>query len=610
MQAIDKDKSQPLLTVKGLSVAFGQAEVVHDLDFTLYPGKTLAIVGESGSGKSMTSHALMGLIPSMGGRIAAGQMIWHDGRDLAQMPERELRAMRGPELAMIFQEPMTALNPVFKVGDQITETILEHRGGSRAAARAEAQALLEKVRLPDAAQMLDRYPHQLSGGMRQRVVIAMALSCRPKVLIADEPTTALDVTVQAQIMELIRDLQRETGVAVVFITHDMGVVAELADDVMVMFRGRKVEEGPVRQLFAAPVQDYTKMLLAAVPHLGSLSDSDLPLRQPVMSLQNGEVITTGTLAVQDTVPPNAQPLLHIDRACARFDVRHNFFGRPTHRIHAAEYVSLELRPGETLAIVGESGSGKSTLGRLAQGLIRPSEGAVYYRGKSYADMRPQERHQLRQKVHSVYQDPMASLNPRMTVGASIAEPMEIHGLARDAATRKARVGQLLERVGLKAEDATRFPHQFSGGQRQRICIARALAAEAEIMVADEAVSALDASIRSQMVRLLMDLQAETGLSCLFISHDMAVVEQMAHRVAVVYLGQIVEIGPRRAVIGAPRHPYTQKLIASVPVPDPAQSRRRNLPTGDVPSPMRAYNNPPERLALRRVGPDHFVADAS
>jgi len=600
---------QPLLEVEGLSVAFGDgAVVVRDLGFRLDPGRTLAVVGESGSGKSVTSLALMGLLGPEGGRVTTGTMRFAAAEgpvDLARLDEPALRRLRGAEIAMIFQEPMTALNPVFTVGDQIVETILQHRAIGRRAARAEAVELLAKVRLPDPAQMFSRYPHQLSGGQRQRVVIAMALCCRPRLLIADEPTTALDVTVQAQILDLIRDLQAETGVGVIFITHDMGVVAEMADEVLVMHRGARVESGPVDRVFAVPSVAYTRMLLDAVPRPGGLADQDLPLRLPVTMLGEAGVVRIGARAVQDTVVAG-RPILELDHVSARFDVGFDLFGRATHRVHAAESVSLALNRGETLALVGESGSGKSTLGRIAQGLVRPVEGRVHVDGRVVAEMSAAERLVVSRRVHTVYQDPMASLNPRRSVGDSIAEPMIIHGLLPDPGARASRVGALLAAVGLQPGDAARFPHQFSGGQRQRICIARALAAEAEVIIADEAVSALDASVRAQVVRLLMDLQAERGLACLFISHDFGVVEQMAHRIAVVYMGQIVEIGPRRAVIGNPQHSYTRRLLDAVPRPEPGR-RRPPLTLGEVPSPVRRTGEEVARVALLRVGPDHWAA---
>ena len=605
----------PLLSVRGLTVSFGRKDrkttAVKGLDFDLAPGTTMAIVGESGSGKSVTALAAMGLTPFSGGTIESGSMMFtlRDGStvDLTKVSEREMRRIRGEEIAIIFQEPMTSLNPVLTIGDQIAETIAAHRSVTSAEAREEARRLLEKVRLPDAETMLDRFPHQLSGGMRQRVMIAMALSCRPRLLIADEPTTALDVTVQAQILNIIRELQQETGMAVIFITHDMGVVAEIADTVLLLWRGDKVEEGPVGRIFAAPDKAYTKMLLAAVPRLGSLADEPLPLRTPITVMENGEPKTIGGTHVQDTASYK-DPILRLDRLSARFGVRHDILGRVTHNIHAAEAVSLDLYPGETLALVGESGSGKSTVGRMIQQLVRPSSGNILFEGRAYSGMSPKELQQLSRQIHSIFQDPMASLNPRRTVGASIAEPIEIHGIIRDRSSINRRVGDLLQKVGLRRDQADLFPHQFSGGQRQRICIARALASEPRIIIADESVSALDVSIQAQIIQLLMELQAETGLSYVFISHDMAVVEKMSHRVAVMYLGQIVEYGPRQSVINNPQHPYTKRLLSAVPVAETGRSINRNLMSGEIPSPMRLVGDEPTILTLREVSPKHFVAE--
>jgi glutathione transport system ATP-binding protein len=594
---------QTLLDVKGLSVAFshdsGSLEVVHALDLTLAAGETLALVGESGSGKSVTALAITRLLDFAGGRITAGGIAFtgRDGRvrDLARTSQEVMRTLRGPEFAMIFQEPMSSLNPVLRIGEQIAEAVMLHQGMGRAEAREEVRRLLERVRIPEAARQLDRYPFQLSGGMRQRVMIAMALSCRPRLLIADEPTTALDVTVQAQVLRLIRALQQESGMALIFITHDMAVVAEIADRVVVMREGRKVEEGPVERIFSAPEHPYTRMLLDAVPVLGSLSDTPLP----------APFVQRGAEAVpQDTVKPGP-PVLELQGLTTRFEVRRNFrlFGR----IHAVEHVSLVIRPGETLALVGESGCGKSTTGRSIIRLEQPEAGDIRLEGADVTRLdRAAEKH-LRRRVQFVFQDPFASLNPQLTVGFSIAEPIVTHRLARGAAAQ-ARVHALLTQVGLPGEFARRYPHELSGGQRQRVCIARALASEPILIIADEAVAALDVSIRAQVVNLLMDLQRRLGVAYLFISHDMAVVERVSHRVAVMYLGQIVEIGPRQAVFGDPQHAYTRRLLAAVPIPDPRRrSHARDLDDSEVPSPLRRPDDPPTIAPLVEVGPGHFVA---
>ncbi|MFE0758720.1 ABC transporter ATP-binding protein [Inquilinus sp. NPDC058860] len=601
----------PLIEVDGLTVGFrtedGPVTAVEDLSFTIAPGETVAVVGESGSGKSVTSLSLIRLVDYGGGKITRGAVRFRgrDGevRDLAQAPAEALRSLRGDEIAMIFQEPMTSLNPVFTIGDQISEAVMLHQGKDAKAARAEALRMLERVRIPEAKRMLDRHPHQLSGGMRQRVMIAMALSCRPKLLIADEPTTALDVTIQAQILRLIRQLQGEMGMAVMFITHDMGVVAEVADRVVVMYQGRKVEEGPTGQIFAAPQHPYTQALLSAVPKLGSLQGQPLPARFPLVRVDGSKEPPP---APQDTVRAGS-PLLEVDNLSTRFDVRRGVFGRLAARVHAVEQVSFGLQPGETLALVGESGCGKSTTGRTIMQLLEPSAGSIRFEGRTMAEMKAEERRKLRQKIQYVFQDPFASLNPRLTVGFSIAEPLLTHGLAKGRAVEQ-RVADLLVQVGLRPEHARRYPHEFSGGQRQRICIARALASEPKLIIADEAVAALDVSIQAQVVNLLMDLQARHGLSYLFISHDMAVVERVSHRVAVMYLGQIVEIGPRQAVFENPQHPYTRRLMAAVPVADPTRRNRdTSLIEGEIPSPIRALGDEPLVQPLEPVGPGHFVA---
>ncbi|MFD1107873.1 ABC transporter ATP-binding protein [Pseudoroseomonas ludipueritiae] len=582
---------------------FGDFTAVEGLDLTVAPGETVALVGESGSGKSVTSLAVTRLIDHAGGRIVSGQIKFQDRegrlRDLTAETPEAMRRLRGPEIAMIFQEPMTSLNPVLKVGEQITEAIRLHQGMDGAAALAEAKRLLEKVRIPEAARQLERYPFQMSGGMRQRVMIAMALSCRPRLLIADEPTTALDVTVQAQVLRLIRSLQQETGLGMIFITHDMGVVAEIADRVVVMRRGRKVEEGEVNRIFAAPSHPYTKRLLDAVPVLGSLAEQPLPVPFPMPEAPAPQPL--------DTVRPEAEPVLELRGLTTRFDVRRGWLGKVAGRIHAAEQVSFSIRPGETLAVVGESGCGKSTTGRSIIRLEQPQSGEIRFAGEDVTVLDRQKEARLRRGVQFIFQDPFASLDPRLTVGFSVAEPILTHNLLQGRAVQD-RVAQLLTQVGLGPEHARRYPHELSGGQRQRVCIARALASEPRLIIADEAVAALDVSIRAQVVNLMMRLQQEMGLAYLFISHDMAVVERISHRVAVMYLGQVVEIGPRQAVMNDPQHPYTKRLLAAVPVPDPARrGHDRGLDDSEVPSPLRRPDDPPEVAPLVPVGPDHYVA---
>ena len=603
----------PLVRVEGLTVDFatedGRFVAVEDLDFHISSGETLAVVGESGSGKSVTSLALMRLVEFGGGRIAGGRLIFRgrDGveRDLSVATIDGMTSVRGNDVAMIFQEPMTSLNPIFTIGDQIGEVVRLHRGASKAEARAEALAMLKKVRIPDAERLLDRHPHQLSGGMRQRVMIAMALACRPKLLIADEPTTALDVTIQAQILGLVRALQDEMDMAVMFITHDMGVVAEVADRVLVMRHGRKVEEGPVAEIFARPQHPYTKALLAAVPRLGALTGEDLPRRFPLLS--SGEATVAAEEAKpQDTVLPGG-PILSVRDLVTRFEVRNGFFGRVSGRVHAVEKVSFDVARGETIALVGESGCGKSTTGRTIMQLLEPDSGSVHFHGRDIFQMSREERRRIRQKIQYVFQDPFASLDPRLTVGFSIAEPLLTHGLVARGEVDD-RVAALLDDVGLSPDYAKRYPHEFSGGQRQRLCIARALACEPELLIADEAVAALDVSIQAQIVNLLMELQEKRGLAYVFISHDMAVVERVSHRVAVMYLGQIVELGPRRAIFENPQHAYTKRLMAAVPIADPTRrDRARPMLEGEIPSPIRRLDDPPLTAPLVEVTPGHFVA---
>ncbi len=596
-----------VLQVDDLAVRFTTAERTVDavcgLSFHVDRGETLAIVGESGSGKSVTSLALMRLVEHGGGHIVSGSMAFRrrggEVVDLAQAREGTMRGIRGADIAMIFQEPMTSLNPVFTAGDQVAESIRVHQGKNASQARAEALRMLELVRIPEARQVLGRYPHQLSGGMRQRVMIAMALSCRPSLLIADEPTTALDVTIQAQILQLIRVLQEEMGMGVVFITHDMGVVAEVADRVLVMHGGLKMEEDTVDAIFARPRHAYTQALLAAVPRLGSMQGSELPMK---FQLPGAEAVQP-----QDTVRADSAPILNVRDLVTRFDIPSGLFGRVQRRVHAVEHISFGIRPGETLALVGESGCGKSTTGRSLLRLVESEGGAIELGGQDIRALPTSQLQTLRRNIQFIFQDPFASLDPRVTVGFSIMEPLLVHKVAKGAEAR-ARVDWLLRKVGLPVEVAERYPHEFSGGQRQRVAIARALALNPKVVIADESVSALDVSIQAQIVNLMLDLQRELGIAFLFISHDMAVVERVSHRVAVMYLGQIVEIGPRRAVFENPQHAYTRRLMAAVPVADPTRrNRKRELLEGEVPSPVRAVGDAPEVRPLVQVGPDHYVA---
>jgi len=610
---IQQTENSPVLDVSNLNISFeneGQlTQAVHDLSFSLQRGETLAIVGESGSGKSVTALALLRLLEQQSGASVRCDHMRLQRRnrqvvDLNALSRAQMRGVRGADIAMIFQEPMTSLNPVFTVGEQIAESIRLHQKLGREAALAEAKRMLEQVRIPEADAILARYPHQLSGGMRQRVMIAMALSCRPAVLIADEPTTALDVTIQAQILQLISVLQKEMAMGVIFITHDMGVVADIADRVLVMYQGEAVETGTVEEIFHSPQHAYTKALLAAVPRLGAMNGSDLPRRLPLVSKERPD--QREAEIEQDTVV-EGEPILQVRDLVTRFGLRSGILNRVTREVRAVEHVSFDLWPGETLALVGESGSGKSTTGRALLRLVESQGGSILFEGQRIDTLPDSKLQPLRRDIQFIFQDPYASLDPRQTVGYSIMEPLRVHRLMGEEDAQR-RVAWLLERVGLKPEHAWRYPHEFSGGQRQRISIARALALDPKVVVADEAVSALDVSIQAQIINLLLDLQREMGIAFLFISHDMAVVERISHRVAVMYLGQIVEIGPRRAVFENPQHPYTRKLMAAVPVAEPGHPRaQRVLLSDEMPSNIYKPGEDPHRVELHSVGPGHFVA---
>ena len=597
--------SQPVLSVRNLTTAFrtddGWRPVVRNVSFDVSAGETLAIVGESGSGKSVTSLSVMRLLAPKSSRIE-GEVVLN-GRNLLDLSEKAMRGVRGNEVSMIFQEPMTSLNPIFTIGRQISEVLTRHKGMTKSAARAETIRMLERVRIPNAASRFDEYPHQFSGGMRQRVMIAMALASRPKLLIADEPTTALDVTIQGQILDLIKELQDEEGMAVLFITHDMGVVAEIADRTVVMFRGDAVETGPTADIFHRGQHPYTRALLSAVPRLGSMEGEAAPLRFPVVDTATGVITAPPAPAA---LPGRSQPVLQVRNLVTRFPVRSGLFNRQTGAVHAVENISFDLRQGETLALVGESGCGKSTTGRSVMRLIEPSSGDIQLDGFDVRKLDAVELQRMRKSVQMIFQDPFSSLNPRMTVGQAVAEPFLKHKLGgvRQAAEK---TDYLLERVGLSASMKNRYPHEFSGGQRQRIAIARALSLDPKVIVADESVSALDVSIKAQVCNLLMDLQESLDLAFLFISHDMAVVERVSHRVAVMYLGEIVEIGPRAAVFENPQHPYTKKLMAAVPVPDPARRGiRRGIAADELRSPVRANGYQPPVREYREVSQGHLV----
>ena len=596
----------PILSVSNLVTSFrveGQWKpVVKGVSFDIAPKETVALVGESGSGKSVTALSTMRLTPAGNSRSEGSVKLM--GRELLTLPNSEMRKIRGNEMAMIFQEPMTSLNPVLTIGFQIAESLILHRGMSRSEAEAETVRLLEKVRIPAAKSRFHEYPHRFSGGMRQRVMIAMALACKPKLLIADEPTTALDVTIQAQILQLIKVLQEEEGMSVLFITHDMGVVAEIADRTVVMYNGEAVETGETEQIFNRPEHPYTRSLLSAVPKLGSMGGHTRPMRFPVVDRETG--LSDVPTETSDTVEAAARPVLEVSGLTTRFDIRSGILGGVKGRVHAVENVSFSLQPGETLALVGESGCGKSTTGRSVMRLIEPQAGSVLLDGEDLIKLSASEMRDRRKRIQMIFQDPFASLNPRMNVGTAIAEPLIINNLASRSEARD-KVAELLRRVGLLPEMANRFPHEFSGGQRQRICIARALAVEPRIIVADEAVSALDVSVKAQVINLMLELQERMKLAYLFISHDMAVVERVSHRVAVMYLGEIVEIGPREAIFGNPQHPYTKRLLAAVPIPDPARRNQvRPVSNDEIKSPVRPADYDPPVRQYREVSPGHAV----
>lgn len=599
--------SDSVLSIEDLHLSFpifrGDVHALNHVSLEIGRGEIVGVVGESGSGKSVTAMLAMRLLPEGSYHVHHGRVTLL-GEDVLNASEKQLRQWRGARVAMIFQEPMTALNPTRRIGRQMVEVIRQHQSLSRRDAQQKAIALLGEMQIPDAAQVMDRYPFELSGGMRQRVMIAMALSCRPAVLIADEPTTALDVTIQAQILQLIKVLQQEMEMGVIFITHDMGVVADIADRVLVMHQGNAVETGTVEQVFHAPVHPYTKALLAAVPRLGAMNGSDFPRRFPLISQTEQGQQEDET--EQDTVVPG-RPILEVRDLVTRFPLRSGILNRVKREVHAVENVSFDLWPGETLALVGESGCGKSTTGRALLRLVASQEGSITFNGERIDTLPNSKLQAVRRDIQFIFQDPYASLDPRHTVGYSIMEPLRVHNLLDGEAAQR-RVAWLLERVGLKPEHAWRYPHEFSGGQRQRICIARALALNPKVVIADESVSALDVSIRAQIINLLLDLQRDLGIAFLFISHDMAVVERISHRVAVMYMGQIVEIGPRRAVFENPQHPYTRKLMAAVPVADPEHRHaQRVLLQDEMPSNIRKRGETLERVALREVGPGHFVA---
>jgi peptide/nickel transport system ATP-binding protein/glutathione transport system ATP-binding protein len=569
----------PLVSIENLRVEFtpdGSTIVAVDgVSFSINPGETVCLVGESGSGKSVTSLSLMRLVEFGGGRISAGKLTFAPRNggtiDLTKVKPEFMRQLRGNEIGMIFQEPMTSLNPVFTIERQLIDGLQAHRGLKRYEARARALELLRSVRVPEPERRLNQYPHELSGGMRQRVVIAMAVACEPRLLIADEPTTALDVTIQAEILALIDRLKRENRMSILFVTHDMAVVAQMADRVVVMYRGKIVEEGEVEAIFENPQADYTRMLLAAVPRLGEMRGTTTPAR--MRKLRD----SVPASAAVSSPPRKPRILLEVKNLTTRYPVRGGVLRRVVANVHAVEDVSFFVNVGETLSLVGESGCGKSSCGRSILRLVEPESGEVWLNGREIRSLGAAELRKSRRDMQMVFQDPFASLNPQRRLRDQVAEPLINFGLASRSETGD-RVATLFDRVELPRTFLDRYPHELSGGQRQRVAIARAIASHPSLVIADEAVSALDVSVQAQVLNLLAELQADLGLSFLFISHDIAVVERISHYVGIMYLGRLVEFGPRSAVFEDARHPYTKALMAAVPIADPRRRRIHETPS--------------------------------
>ncbi|TDN40015.1 ABC transporter ATP-binding protein [Hymenobacter sp. UV11] len=597
----------PLLSVQHLTVDFhaqrGITRAVAGVSFEVGRGEVVAIVGESGSGKSVTSLALLGLLQKPAAHIESGTAIFESEKigqvDLLQLSEAQLQQVRGNDISMIFQEPMTSLNPVLTCGYQVVEALLLHTALNKPEAEARTIELFTEAQLPRPTQIFKSYPHEISGGQKQRVMIAMAMACRPALLIADEPTTALDVTVQARILDLIRDLRRDYGTAVLFITHDLGVVAEIADRILVMYRGRVVEQGPVLDIFTNPQHPYTKGLLACRPRL-SIGKSRLPVVADFMQADeagnlvarvagvgaeplqtdavqlrsNSESAKTFPVEQKTGFAGSPTPLLQVEDLRVYFPIRKGFFARTTEFVRAVDEVSFTIYPGETVGLVGESGCGKTTLGRALLRLTEPTAGRILFEGTDLARLPAGELRHRRREFQLVFQDPYAALNPMLTVGEAILEPLRVHGVGGSRAEQKARVRELLRTVGMSDDAEQRYPHEFSGGQRQRICIARALALRPKLIVCDESVSALDVSVQAQVLNLLNDLKRELGITYLFITHDLSVARFMSDRLLVMSHGRIVESGPAADVYAHPQHPYTQQLLAAIPSDDPARIAAR------------------------------------
>jgi len=578
---------ETLLEIKNLVTEFRTEEetvkAVNDVSFTLSKGETIGIVGESGSGKSVTSLSVMRLIPNPPGKITGGEIIYHSKNkgpiDLIQLSEKEMRQLRGNEIAMIFQEPMTSLNPVYTCGDQVMEAILLHQKCTKKEAKDKTIALFNEVQLPRPEAIFDSYPHQISGGQKQRVMIAMAMSCQPNILIADEPTTALDVTVQATILDLMLKLQREHEMGIMFITHDLGVIAELADKVVVMYKGKIVEQGTVLEIFSNPQHPYTKGLLACRPPLNKRLHWLPTVADFMKTNENGEMIES-TQSVADVTEKlvvtkeerkaahkklySKAPILSIKNLQTYFPIKKGMFGKAKDFVRAVDDVSFDVYPGETLGLVGESGCGKTTLGRTVLRLIEPTAGEVLFNGSNITTLGTTEMRELRKDIQIIFQDPYSSLNPRITIGQAIMEPMQVHGILENDKARKERVIELLQRVNMNESHFYRYPHEFSGGQRQRICIARALALRPKFIICDESVSALDVSVQAQVLNLLNELKREFDFTYIFISHDLSVVKFMSDRMVVMNKGKIEEMGDADEIYNNPQTEYTKKLIGAIP----------------------------------------------
>lgn len=576
-----------LLEVKNLVTEFKSDGELHravnDVSFTLHKGETIGIVGESGSGKSVTSLSIMQLIPNPPGRVSGGDILYHSRNkgvvNLRNIPSEEMRSFRGNEIAMIFQEPMTSLNPVYTCGDQVMEAILLHQNITKKEARKKTIKLFEQVQLPDPERIFEVYPHQISGGQKQRVMIAMAMSCNPQVLIADEPTTALDVTVQKTILDLMLEIQREHEMGIMFITHDLGVIAELADTVMVMYKGKVVEQGPVLEIFTNPKHPYTKSLLACRPPLDKRlkrlpvssdfmktdeAGNMIELATSVSEAINNVIITKEHRIEEHKVLYQRDKIIEIQNIKTHFPKTKSFFGGVKEYVKAVDDVTLDVYEGETLGLVGESGCGKTTLGRTILRLNEPTEGKIYFQRNDLLRLKDEDMRLLRKDMQIIFQDPYSSLNPRITIGEALMEPMQIHNILSNNKQRKEKVYELLKKVGLEEKQFNRYPHEFSGGQRQRICIARALALNPKFIICDESVSALDVSVQAQVLNLLNDLKREFKFTYIFISHDLSVVKFMSDRMVVMNKGKIEEMGDADEIYLNPKSEYTKKLISSIP----------------------------------------------